>query len=58
MRLASIEINTESTQGRALGLPAENIVIRPVEQARSPILGSGRLSAKVINERYALKHGE
>lgn len=36
----------------------EGIVIRPVEEARSRILESGRLSAKVISERYALKHGE
>ncbi len=42
----------------ASGRPAEGIVIRPVEEARSAILESGRLSAKVISERYALKHGE
>lgn len=40
------------------GQPAEGIVIRPVIEARSQILESGRLSAKVISERYALKHGE
>jgi hypothetical protein len=33
-------------------------VIRPVEEVRSQILDSGRLSAKIISERYALKHGE
>ena len=42
----------------APGLPAEGIVIRPMEEARSVVLESGRLSAKVISERYALKHGE
>ena len=40
------------------GSPAEGIVIRPVDEARSLILPSGRLSAKVLSERYALKHGE
>jgi len=40
------------------GVPAEGIVIRPVEEARSLVLESGRLSAKVLSERYALKHGE
>jgi RNA ligase (TIGR02306 family) len=40
------------------GTPAEGIVIRPLEEARSKVLESGRLSAKVISERYALKHGE
>jgi len=45
-------------QDYAPGRPAEGIVIRPVEEARSMILESGRLSAKVISERYALKHGE
>jgi len=47
-----------SAQDYAPGQPAEGIVIRPVEEARSRILESGRLSAKVISERYALKHGE
>lgn len=47
-----------SAQDYAPGQPAEGIVIRPVEEARSQILESGRLSAKVISERYALKHGE
>ena len=45
-------------QDYAPGLPAEGIVIRPMEEARSRILESGRLSAKIISERYALKHGE
>jgi len=45
-------------QDYAPGQPAEGIVIRPVEEARSRNLESGRLSAKVIGERYALKHGE
>jgi RNA ligase (TIGR02306 family) len=40
------------------GVPAEGIVIRPVEESRSLVLESGRLSAKVLSERYALKHGE
>jgi hypothetical protein len=47
-----------SAQDYAPGQPAEGIVIRPVEETRSRILESGRLSAKVISERYALKHGE
>jgi len=47
-----------SAQDYTPGQPAEGIVIRPVEEARSRILESGRLSAKVISERYALKHGE
>jgi len=47
-----------SAQDYAPGQPAEGIVIRPVEEARSRNLESGRLSAKVISERYALKHGE
>lgn len=45
-------------QDYAHGRAAEGIVIRPVDEARSLILESGRLSAKVISERYALKHGE
>ena len=45
-------------QDYAPGLPAEGIVIRPMEEARSLILENGRLSAKVLSERYALKHGE
>lgn len=40
------------------GVPAEGIVIRPIQETRSATLPSGRLSAKVISERYALKHGE
>ena len=47
-----------NAQDHTPGLPAEGIVIRPVEEARSLRLPSGRLSAKVISERYALKHGE
>jgi hypothetical protein len=39
-------------------VPAEGIVIRPIEEARSLNLPSGRLSAKVMSERFALKHGE
>jgi len=45
-------------QDYAPSFPAEGIVIRPMEEARSRILESGRLSAKIISERYALKHGE
>lgn len=51
-------VELSSAQDYAPGRPAEGIVIRPVEEARSQILESGRLSAKVISERYALKHGE
>ena len=51
-------VELASAQDYAPGQPAEGIVIRPVEEARSRILESGRLSAKVISERYALKHGE
>ena len=51
-------VQLASAQDYAPGQPAEGIVIRPVEEARSRILESGRLSAKVISERYALKHGE
>ena len=51
-------VQLASAQDYAPGQPAEGIVIRPVVEARSRILESGRLSAKVISERYALKHGE
>lgn len=51
-------VELASAQDYAPSRPAEGIVIRPVEEARSRILESGRLSAKVISERYALKHGE
>jgi hypothetical protein len=51
-------VDLASAQDYAPGRAAEGIVIRPVEEARSLILESGRLSAKVISERYALKHGE
>ena len=51
-------VELANTQDYAPGLPAEGIVIRPMEEARSVVLESGRLSAKVISERYALKHGE
>lgn len=51
-------VELASAQDYGTGRPAEGIVIRPVEEARSRILESGRLSAKVISERYALKHGE
>lgn len=47
-----------NAQDYGSGHPAEGIVIRPVEEARSQVLASGRLSAKVISERFALKHGE
>lgn len=47
-----------NAQEYATNVPAEGIVIRPVEETRSLVLESGRLSAKVISERYALKHGE
>ena len=47
-----------SAQDYAPDRPAEGIVIRPVDEARSRILESGRLSAKIISERYALKYGE
>ncbi len=45
-------------QEYAPGSPAEGIVIRPTEEARSQVLPSGRLSAKVLSEEYALKYGE
>ncbi len=51
-------VELASAQDYAPGRPAEGIVIRPVEEARSRILESGRLSAKVISERYALKYRE
>ena len=51
-------IQLANAQDYAPEQPAEGIVIRPVIEARSRILESGRLSAKVISERYALKHGE
>ena len=51
-------VELANKQDYAPGLPAEGIVIRPTEEARSLFLESGRLSAKVISERYALKHGE
>jgi len=51
-------VELANAQDYAPGLPAEGIVIRPMEEARSLFLESGRLSAKVISERYALKHGE
>jgi RNA ligase (TIGR02306 family) len=51
-------VQLAGAQDYAPGRPAEGIVIRPVEEARSRVLESGRLSAKVISERYALKHGE
>lgn len=49
-------VSLANEQEYSPGHPAEGIVIRPVEEARSQVLG--RLSAKVISERYALKHGE
>jgi RNA ligase (TIGR02306 family) len=51
-------VQLASSQDYAPGQPAEGIVIRPVVEERSRILESGRLSAKVISERYALKYGE
>ena len=51
-------VELAGTQNYVPDRPAEGIVIRPVEEARSLVLESGRLSAKVISERYALKHGE
>jgi len=40
------------------GSPAEGIVIRPVEETESKFLPGGRLSGKIMNEKYALTHGE
>ena len=40
-------------QEYAHGLPAEGIVIRPVEETRSLVLSSGRRSVKVVSETYA-----
>jgi RNA ligase (TIGR02306 family) len=51
-------VQLASSQDYVPGQPAEGIVIRPVVEERSRILESGRLSAKVISERYALKYGE
>jgi RNA ligase (TIGR02306 family) len=51
-------VELAGTQEYAPGLPAEGIVIRPLAEARSRVLESGRVSAKVISERYSLKHGE
>src|SRR5260221_2316309 len=51
-------VSLANGQDYAPDVPAEGIVIRPLEEARSLLLASGRLSAKVISERYALKHGE
>jgi RNA ligase (TIGR02306 family) len=45
-------------QEYAPGLPAEGIIIRPAEPARSMVLPSGRLSGKVVSETYGLKYGE
>jgi hypothetical protein len=47
-----------NAQEYAPGRPAEGIVIRPLEETRSLVLASGRLSAKVLSENYALKYGE
>src|SRR5262245_7281825 len=41
-------VELASAQDYAPGRPAEGVVIRPLEEARSQILESGRLSAKVI----------
>jgi len=51
-------VELASAQDYAPGRPAEGIVMRPLTEARSRVLESGRLSAKVISERYSLKHGE
>jgi RNA ligase (TIGR02306 family) len=51
-------VSLANAQDYVPGEPAEGIVIRPVDEARSKVLPSGRLSAKVVSERYALKHGE
>lgn len=50
-----IEMSNGSTYPN--GSPAEGIVIRPVKNFYSPTLG-GRLSVKVISEKFCLKHGE
>ena len=51
-------VELASAQDYSPGRPAEGIVIRPLEKARSRTLESGRLSAKIISGRYALKPGE
>jgi RNA ligase (TIGR02306 family) len=51
-------IRLANEQEYAPGAPAEGIVIRPIYETRSLILPGGRLSAKIVSERYALKHGE
>ena len=47
-----------NAQEYATGKAAEGVVIRPIEEMRSAVLPSGRLSVKVLSETYALKHGE
>lgn len=49
-------VELANSQEYTPGVPAEGVVIRPLQETRSATLG--RLSAKVISERYALKHGE
>lgn len=51
-------VTLANAQDYTPGAPAEGIVIRPLDEARSQSLPNSRLSAKVISERYALKHGE
>ena len=51
-------VSLANQQLYAPGKPAEGIVIRPFEEARSRVLPNGRLSAKVLSEVYALKYGE
>ena len=40
------------------GSPREGIVIRPMVECKSEIVDGGRLSFKVINNDFLLKHGE
>ena len=50
-----VQLANEQTYGD--GIPAEGIVIRPLEEAYSERF-RGRLSGKIISEKYAVKHGE
>lgn len=50
-------IEMANAQEYASGLPCEGIVIRPIEEQESQVLG-GRLSCKVISEKFALRYNE
>lgn len=50
-------IEMANSQKYQSGSPAEGIVVRPLKTTFSQVLG-GRLSVKIISEKFALKHGE